>query len=309
MQGRTFIEDIGKPFNVSPIGNVRTWELIDIKYELPTPSLIYIIDSELAQNFLLGREKSGREKFNMIRYIAQSIIPLYIEQFKKKNLSQYLFLKDSYPFDLQYAFGCSSFYQNILIPTSFIVLKDDSLTGKYEQILIGHYCGDTWLIPIPVLNNGLKIVHFLRVAFSQHIPKQIYLLTICGSLKGLSPIYQECKNNNVDLIPIFSQCLFIDSHPPFSVIKNGSITTKDFFKKAFNRFQGKQMCFIGNLEESLYDPIKYSIDTLNEMMTLEMDPTKENWNSWSINIKEDSFQKRIADFNPTLLEYFKKGWV
>lgn len=306
MQEIQFLEDIAKPYNVSPIGDVRTWELLNPKYDFPLPSLIYVIDSEMSQNFLLGREKSGREKFNMIRYLAQSTIPLFIEQLKKKNLSQYLFLKDSYPFDLQYAFGCSSIYKNILVPTSFVVLKHDTFRDEYDQILIGHYCGDTWLIPIPVLSKGLMITHFLKKAFIKHYPKQVYLFTICGSLEGLSPIYRECKKNNVDLIPIFFQCLFKNAHPPFSVFNSGSITTKDFFRKASNRFQGKQMCCIGSLEESLYDPVTYSINTLYEMMTLSMDFSKEDWDSWSIDVKEESFQKKIFEFNPTLFEYLKK---
>ncbi len=308
MQEKIFIEDIAKPYSVSPIGNVRIWEIMDLKYDFPIPSLIYFIDSDMGQNFLLGREKSGREKFNMIRYIAQSIIPLFIEQLKGSTLSQYLFLKDSYPFDLQYAFGCSSYYKNILIPTSFIVIKSYSTTDEYDLILEGHYCGDTWVIPLPVLNKGTRISFFLKKAFLNHIPKKLYLFTLCGSLEGISPIYQECRNNNVVLIPVFSQCIFKNGNPPFSVLNNSFITKKDFFTKASNRFQGKPMCSIGNLKDSLYDPIKYSIDTIYEMMTLEMDPDKEDWSSWSIDVKEESFQRRLSDLNPNLFEYFKKSW-
>lgn len=306
MVERVYLEDMGQIYNVSPLGDAKTWELKDLKTHDPLPPIIFVIDSMAGQKLFLGREKSGRHKFNMIRYLAKTIMPLFFEQLKSKELSQYLILRDSYPFDLQYAFGCSTIYQNILIPTNFVIIKDAN-----NIITIGQYCGDTWLIPYPVLDSEDIIISFLKKAFSHILPKQIYLILICGTLKVLSRIYQECRNNEVNLIPIFSQCLFKKlekDNPKFSVINSDSITTREFFKKASQRFQGKPMCCIGNLEETLYDPIKYSINTLWEMMTLKMDPDKEDWEVWSINVREEDFQKKVNNFNPLLLQYFQKSW-
>ena len=65
------------------------------------------------------------------------------------------------------------------------------------------------------------------------------------------------------------------------------------------------MCCVGDIGESLEDPISYSINTLREMQILGMDPQKENWDNWTIDVREEEMKKRIHDFNPSLFEYFK----
>jgi hypothetical protein len=41
------------------------------------------------------------------------------------------------------------------------------------------------------------------------------------------------------------------------------------------------------------------------MQVLGMDPQKENWDDWTVDIREEEMKKRIDDFNPSLYEYFK----
>ncbi len=65
------------------------------------------------------------------------------------------------------------------------------------------------------------------------------------------------------------------------------------------------MCCVGDIGESLEDPISYSINTLREMQILGMDPQKENWDNWTIDVREEEMKKKIYDFNPSLLDYFK----
>jgi len=314
MSERIFLEDIAKPYNVSPLGNARTWKILYPEMEFSLPPLIYVVESQIGQQFLLGREKSGRAKFNMVRYLAQSIIPLFLEQLKGKDLFQYLILREAYPFDLQHAFGFSSHYQHTLIPTAFIIYKDN-ITNEINKYELNTYQGNTWLIPYPILNSGRIIASFLKDRFQHHLPKEVYLFTLCGSGEALNCIYKECEKTGVELIPVYSQCIFkmseslkFKDNPSFSVLNQGSITTKLFFEKASHRFQEKLMCSVGNFEESLYNPIQYSINTLMEMMALGMDPKRENWEGWSINVKGDDFQKILAENNPSLLDYFKESW-
>jgi hypothetical protein len=68
------------------------------------------------------------------------------------------------------------------------------------------------------------------------------------------------------------------------------------------------MCCMGDIGESLDDPSRYSIQTLLEMQILGMDPKKENWDAWAVDVKGESFKRKVYDFNPTLFEYFKEIW-
>lgn len=322
MSERAFIEDVGKPYSINALGDAKAWEVRNLQNDSSIPPLIYMVESEVGQRFLLGREISGRPKFNMIRYIAKTFVELFFERLKEKELSQYLILRGAYPFDLQYAMGYAPPYDLRLLPTGLIKLQRVlNLEGTdweiHSQNLIGEYQGDTWLIPDTAIASGSTIAFFLRNGFTHHLPKQVYVFTACGSLEGIQRIYRECEKKGVELIPVFSQCIFEVSKlgnlpglplTDLSVMSPGSLTTKDFYEKAFHRFQGTRMCCVGDIGESLEDPIQYSIHTLWEMQILEMNPHKENWNAWTVDVREKSFKKKVSDFNPALIEYFKEIW-
>jgi hypothetical protein len=322
MAERTFLENVGNPSNINAIGSAKAWEVRHLRNDPNIPPLIYVMESDIAQQFLLGRGVSGRPKFNMIRYIAKSFAELFLEQLSGKELSQYIILRGAYPFDLQYAFGYAPPYDHLLLPTGFIKLQR-VLNPKgtdweiHAQNFIGKYHGDIWLIPDTAIASGSTIAYFLRNAFSHHLPKKVYVITACGSLEGIQRIYQECLKKNVELIPVFSQCVFEVSKmgnlpglplTDLSVVSLGSITTNEFFEKAFRRYQGTQMCCVGDIGESLEDPVQYSIHTLWEMQILEMDPRKEDWSAWTVDVREKSFRQKVSDFNPSLDDYFKEIW-
>jgi hypothetical protein len=65
------------------------------------------------------------------------------------------------------------------------------------------------------------------------------------------------------------------------------------------------MCCVGDIGESLEDPNSYSINTLREMQILGMDPQKENWDNWTVDVREQEMKKRIQDSNPSLYQYFR----
>jgi hypothetical protein len=259
----------------------------------------------------------------MIRYIATLIAELFFEQLGTKACAQYLILRGAYPFDLQQPFGHAHPYNRILLPTGFIKLQRVlNLEGNDWEIqaknFIGTYQGDTWLIPDTAIASGSTIAFFLRNAFPHHLPKRVYVFTACGSLEGIQRIYQECLKNGVELIPVFSQCIFevsVKGNLPglpltdLPVTNPGSITAKPFYEKAFNRFQGTRMCCVGDIGESLDDPIQYSLHTLWEMQVLGMNPKKEDWTAWTVEVREENFRKKVHDFNPALVEYFREIWI
>jgi hypothetical protein len=322
MVERIFLEEVGKPYSVNAIGSSRLWEVPHLQNDPTIPPLIYVMESDIGQRFLLGREMSGRPKFNMIRCIAKSFIDLFLGQLKGKELSQYLILRGAYPFDLQYSIGATSPFDRLLLPTGFIKLQrvlNPEGTGWdiHGQNLIGEYRGDTWLIPDTAIASGSTITFFLRNGFAHHLPKEVYVFTACGSLEGIRRIYQECQKKSVKLIPVFSQCIFEVSTSgnlprlpltDLSLMNPSSITTRECYEKAFLRYQGTRMCSIGDIGESFDNPIQYSIQTLWEMQILGMDPKKEDWKAWTVDIRGKKFQKKVQNFNPVLFEYFKEIW-
>ena len=252
MTSRTFLENVGSLYSVNAIGSAKAWEVRHLRNDPTIPPLIYVIESDVGQQFLLGREISGRPKFNMIRYLAKSFVELFSEQLSGKELFQYLILRGAYPFDLQYAFGYAPPYDRLLLPTGFIklqrVLNQEGTDWEiHAQNFIGEYQGDIWLIPDTAIASGSTITYFLRNGFTHHLPKQVYVITACGSLEGIQRIYQECLKKNVELIPVFSQCIFevskVGNLPglpltDLSVISPGSITTKELYEKAFRGTRG-----------------------------------------------------------------------
>jgi len=322
MSERVFLEEVGNPYSVSAIGDAKVWEVRHLRNDPALPPLIYVVESDVGQRFLLGREVCGRPKFNMIRYIAKSFIELFFEQFRANDLSQYLILRGAYPFDLQYAMGYAEPYDTKLLPTGWIKLQRVLNAGGTDweikaQNLTGEYQGDTWLIPDTAIASGSTIAFFLRNGFTYHLPKRVYVFTACGSLEGVQRIYQECQKKSVTFIPVFSQCIFEVSRvgnlpglplTDLSVMSPGSITTKTLYEKALQRYQGTRMCCVGDIGESLEDPLSYSVHTLWEMQVLGMDPKKENWDAWTVNVKGKDFKKQVSEFKPELTDYFKNIW-
>jgi len=322
MKDRIYLEDVGTPSMVTPTGHARAWEVRNLRNDPTVPPLIYVVESKMGESFLLGRGISGRPKFNMIRYIATSFLELLSEPLRDRPCAQYLILRGAYPFDLQQAIGNIPPYDHLLLPTGFIKLqrvlnpKGDDWEIK-AQGLVGEYQGEIWFIPDTAIASGSTIAYFLKNAFAHHLPKQVYVFTACGSLEGIRRIYQECVPRGVKLIPVFSQCIFEVSKEgnlpglpltDLPVTNPGSITTKSFFEKAFHRYQGKRMCCVGDIGESLDDPIQYSLHTLWEMQALGMDPKKEDWTVWTVDVHAEAFKKKVFDFNPNLADYFNVLW-
>jgi hypothetical protein len=322
MSERTFLEDVGTLYSTHAFGTARTWEVRHLRNDPSIPPLIYVIESDVGKQFLLGREISGRPKFNMIRYIAKSFVELFLERLTGRTLSQYLILRGAYPFDLQYAVGYATPYDRLLLPTGFIKLQrvlnqEGSDWEIHAQDIIGQYQGEIWLVPDTALASGSTIAYFLKNGFAHHLPKQVYVITGCGSLEGIQRIYQECLRKNVELIPVFSQCIFevskVGNLPglpltDLSIISQGSVTTKKTYDEAFFRYQGTRLCCIGDIGESLENPVEYSIHTLQEMQILGMDPAKEDWSAWTVDVRTEEMKKKVQEFNPSLADYFREIW-
>ncbi len=322
MTKRTFLEDVGTLYSTNAIGSARAWEVAHLRNDSTIPPLMYVVESDVGERFLLGRQTSGRAKLNMIRYIAKSMVELFSQRLTGKALSQYLILRGAYPFDLQHAFANVPPYDHLLLSTGFIKLQRVLNPARTDwevqaQDFIGEFQGEIWLVPDTALASGSTITYFLRNGFVRHRPKQVYVMTACGSLEGIRRIYRECLNKDVELIPVFTQCLFevskVGNLPglpltDLSVVSPGSITTKGFYEKALDRYQRTRMCCVGDIGESLENPVQHAIHTLWEMQILGMDPAKEDWSTWTVDVRAEEMKKKVHDFNSSLADYFKDLW-
>jgi len=43
------------------------------------------------------------------------------------------------------------------------------------------------------------------------------------------------------------------------------------------------------------------------MQLLGMDPAREDWDAWTVNVRDNEFQKGVFEFNPSLFEYFQQA--
>jgi hypothetical protein len=206
--------------------------------------LIYVVETEVGQRFLLAREVCGRAKFNMIRTITRSFVDLFFEQLRTNDLSQYLILRGAYPFDLQFAMGNVPPYDTKLLPTSWIklqrVLNSEGTDWEIKaQNLIGAYQGNVWLIPDTAIASGSTIAFFLRNGFAHHRPKQVYVFTACGSLEEFKGFIRNVKRKTLNLSPssLNVSSRFQEREPPrtpptdLSMMTPGSITTKALYER------------------------------------------------------------------------------
>jgi len=320
MTERVFLEQVGNCISVNALGTAKAWEIRNLRNDPTIPPLMYVVESDAGGRLVLGRELCGRQRFNLLRALPRAFADLFCEQLKTKVSAQYLILKDAYPLDFQYAIAAAAPYDRRLLPTTFVKLEktqfaEGAAREAYNFEIIGAYQGDTWLLPETVVASGTKLARFLRNGFLHHRPKEVYLLTAWGSLEGIRRAYQECRKHEVSLIPVFSQCMFGISetggpspHFVLSAMDDHSVGTRNLIERAYGRYQGTRMCSVGDAEMSLENPVEYSIQTLSEMQSLGMDPGKEYWEAWTVDVHEKSFQEKLGSFNPDLLEYFEESW-
>jgi hypothetical protein len=122
-------------------------------------------------------------------------------------------------------------------------------------------------------------------------------LRLYGLVKPQNRIYGSKKAGGSD--SVFSQHLRVSKTgnlpglplTDLSVMRSGSITTRTFFEEASRRYQGTRLCCVGDIGESLEEPLKYSVHTLWEMQILGMNPAKENWDNWTINVRDERSRK------------------
>ena len=320
MQKRVFIEDVGRLIRKIG-GEIFVWEIEDLFRDSKNPPLIYLVESKAGARFLLERGSFGRKKFELIQAIAQTLFYCLPEKVLGEGpWRQFLIFRGAYPFDLQRPSKRILKYQ--LLPTTFLKLQrvlapDNSTWIVQESFCLGEFNGKIWFIPDTAIASGSTVEYLLRKGFQQYLPQKVIVFTAAGSLQGIQRIWKICKEHKVELVPIFSQCIFEVSEKgvlpnlPFTdlpIENEKTITSRRFYKIAHRVYQGKRMCAVGDVGDSLENPIKYLLDTLKEIALLEIDPTKEGWEWVGQWFKKLWFRKKLKTEDPLTYSYLNGFW-
>jgi len=281
---RVFIEDIGEV--VERKGKVVVWRvLVSNNY---FPEEMYLVESPAGERLVLGRGIWGRRKFELIQEIADILFEAVLGKMNfSQSPRQFLILRGAYPFDLQRV--SRRLIPEFILPTTFLKLQRKLIDGNWqieEKFFLGKWTGDLWLIPDTAIASGSTITYLLTKGLKVAKPKRIIVFTAAGSIEGIIKIWHTCQEHDVEMIPVFSQCIFEVSEKgvlpnlPYTdlpVENPGTIVSREFYQKAHQVYQGKPMCCVGDVGDSLENPEKYIAETLEEIKILGIDISQPGW--------------------------------
>ncbi len=281
---RVFIEDIGEV--IKKKGEIVVWRIL-----IPGncfPKEMYLVESPEGEKLILGRGIWGRRKFELIEKIADILFEAALEKMNfSRNPRQFLILRGAYPFDLQRA--SKRLLPDFILPTTFLKLQRKLVGDSWqieEKFFLGEWTGDLWLIPDTAIASGSTINYLVTKGLKIAKPERIIVFTAAGSIEGIMKIWRTCQEHDVEMIPVFSQCIFEVSkkgvlpnlpYTDLPVENPGTIVSRKFYQKAHQVYQGKPMCCVGDVGESLENPQKYIAETLKEIEMLGIDISQPGW--------------------------------
>jgi len=83
-------------------------------------------------------------------------------------------------------------------------------------------------------------------------------------------------------------------------LQPNTIVTKDFFEILNKRYQGKQICWVGDIGDSLYKTHEYMIETLEDMVKVGMDLEKEDFSIWNKEVRSKKFLEKLKKRKPEI---------
>lgn len=325
---RIFLEDVGKLVfsydgkNVWKVENLAQHE--DFK-NLHLPPIIYVVDYPargVGQRFLLGREICGPAKFNMLTEICHTAARLAkkLGMFDGEKIAQFIILHGGKPYDLHFA--NPPLLSNRIIDSTQIKyqrVKDDTQPNGFRierSSFVGEWWPDgIWIVHEECFASGETVRRFGVDGFKEYKPKKLFAFPACGSLYGLQGIYQECEKNGVELIPFFN-CALFEVAPkglrlPYTDLglRPLTITTRELCCALIERYQGTDICTVGDIGDAMYHVWRYLRETLDDMRLKDMDFSRENWTIWPEDIRREEFLTHLAQEFPEtsrlLATYYK----
>lgn len=309
MKPKLFLEDVGQL--VSSVEGKNIWKVKELSTTLPKN--IYVVDFPgrgVGQEFLLSRHVCGPKKFLMIKEIGHTMIRLFKDHFTGR-VGQFIILWGGRPLDMLAA--DPPLYEDHLIDTTYLKLtrvedKSDPKGWKVvESSRVGEYWkNDTWLIMEECIASGRTLAHFVKEAFKIHKPKKLFVFPVCASREGLEEINESCKQNGVEFIPVLNSAIIEVAKEGVKLpytdlgLRENTIVTKDFYLDIAKRYDGKPICWVGDIGDSMYKTHDYMIETLEDLVALGFDLANENFDFWNPSFKSPEFLEKLKKHNESL---------
>jgi hypothetical protein len=305
-----FLEDVGEL--VASRGGRNIWLVRDLSRWAPfggleLPERIYVVDFPgrgVGQEFLLGRQICGPRKFLMIREIGHSMVRLFVDRFVGR-VAQFVILWGGRPLDLLDA--DPPIFADGLIDTTYIKLTrvEDPSSPRGWRVVRSSVAGqiwrdETWLVMEECIASGETVAYFAEEMLSVHRPERIFLFPVCASAEGLAVMYQTCRRHGVELIPVLNEAIVqvaeVGLHKPYTDLGllPRTIVTREFFDALARRYQGKPLCWLGDVGDSLYKPLDHLLETLRDMTLLGWDFRAEDFDEWPEVIRGAEFREALA---------------
>jgi hypothetical protein len=325
-ESRIYLEDVGEI--VMSRGGKDIWLVKGLTkheafHDMCLPEKIYVVDFPgrgLGEEFLLSRQACGAEKFLMIKEIGHDMMRLFERMFDGR-LAQFVILWGGRPLDLLDA--NPPLHKSRLLDTTYIKLtrvEDNEVSRGWnivESSFVGEWWQDeTWIIMEECIASGSTLTYFVDEALRNHRPRRIFLFPVCASLEGLEGICRICDEQNVELIPIFNGALIQVAEKgvtmPFTDLglQPRTIVTRHFYHDACDRYQGTPLCWVGDIGDSIYKPEAHLMETLSDMMAVEMDFEREDFSLWSPIVRSNQFLTQLEASHPDIFKevgrYLKK---
>jgi hypothetical protein len=317
-ENRFFLEDVGEI--VMSRGGKDIWLVKGIdRHEAfggrCLPDRIYVVDFPgrgLGEEFLLSRQACGAEKFLMIKEIGHDMIRLFERMFDGK-VAQFVILWGGRPLDLLDA--NPPLQRSRLLDTTYIKLTrvEDKAVFRGWSIVESSFVGEwwrdqTWIIMEECIASGQTLTYFIEEALQHHRPKKIFLFPVCASLEGLEGVCRICKENGVELIPVFNGALIQVAENGVSLpftdlgLQPRTIVTRKFCQDLVDRYQGTPLCWVGDIGDSIYKPEEHLLETLCDMLAVGMDFDREDFSLWSPIVRSEEFLARLESEHPKVFE-------
>ena len=316
MKPELFLEEVGQLQHAHH--GTRLWR-VDRLADHPSfrgralPPCIFVVDfpgNGPGQRLLLGRHLCGPAKFRLIRETAHTMMRLFGEELAG-SVAQFVILWGGRPLDLIDA--DPPLADARLIDTTYVKLTrvPDSGASRGWRIEQSAWIGrwwqaDVWIVMEECLASGSTLRHFIAAGLEQHRPRKIFIFPVCGSAEGLEGAHELCAERGVAFVPVLNSAVIQVAREglnlPFTDLglQPGTIVSRDFHRALDARYQGRPLCWVGDIGDSLYTPEEYLMDTLQDMLQAGLDLEREDFSSWPPLLRAPAFAARLAEERPAL---------
>ncbi len=320
-----FLEDIGRLVHSHDGKNV--WRIDNLGHysdfrEFDLPRKIFVVDFPalgVGQRFLLSRELCGPDKFFMLQQIGHALAQICkkMGMFDGEKLAQFIILYGGEAYNMH--FCQPPLVSGIMIDSTYIKYerKEDKTQPNGFRIERLAFAGkwwedNVWLCLEECVASGSTIAHFVGEGFPHHKPKKMFIFPVCGSFYGLQETFRACRENDVELIPVFNSAL-VDVAPqglklPYTDLglRPLTIVTREFCTALRRRYQDTGLCFVGDIGDSVHRTKRYAMETLDDMRLIGMDFSREDWSRWNPNVFSQYFRVILASVFPETSAHFEQ---